>query len=286
MYRSEFDRLEEILEGANVDLYEAEYQKFKTRRYGSFYSPSNLRRQRRFGSILEGAGACDFCRKVVEHFRECSSEEMNHVTPDTIANFSFERVNNNPGYLLRLWVSIEIPKPSTEGDIYSFLLQFQKCNQQPLKVEDFCNSGSLFDWEKSGPEQLFSGRIRPLVADTRLLRKWKENCVEKHDNCISSSTREQLPWLRLIDVVKRCVIDCFLHEKGYCVGDDIGISYAALSYVWGKYKLVQSKKVIPELDKSTEKLFREPRSLTREMVLSTIDDAIEVAQCIGKISLG
>jgi hypothetical protein len=246
------------------------------------------RRRRCLGEILDGAMACDFCRKIVEYFREWSFQTFKQKDPDiqnAVVFFHFERVFCKPKTrcFIRFWVTIEVPELSAEGGRYVSVLQFQKCNQEPLKVEDFCNGGSPFDWERSAPEQAFSGRIRPLVADTRLFRKWKETCNEMHDNCRSSLMEERPPWLRLIDVEKKCVVDCFLHEeKGYFVGYEVGISYAALSYVWGKYNLVQCGKVMPELDESTENRFREPWSLSREMVLSTIDDAIEVAQTLGE----
>jgi hypothetical protein len=238
-------------------------------------------RRRPLDEIRDAAKACDFCGKVMEYFREWSSQVFKEEDPDilkSVAFFRFERVICMPeGLFFRLWVTILVPKLSTEGGRYAYVMQFQKCNEQPLTVEDFCNNRSLFDWEESGPEQAFSGRIRPLVADTRLFRKWKETCVEKHDSCMSSFTAERPPWLRLIDVEKRCVVDCFLHEeRGYFVGFDIGITYVALSYVWGNCKKM------PKLDNSTEKQFREPWSLIRETVLATIDDAIEVVQGLGE----
>lgn len=245
------------------------------------------RRKRCLGEVLDGAKACDFCRKIAEHFCEWSSQNFkgkNHDMKDAIVYFHFERVfcKLMTRCFIRFWVTIEVPEPSTKGSKCAFVLQFQKSNQDPPKVQDFCNGGSLFDWEKSAPQRAFSGRIRPLVADTRLFRKWKETCDEEHDRCRSSLVGERLPWLRLIDVGNRYVVDCFLHEKGYCVGSEVGITYAALSYVWGKDNLVQCGQLMPELDTSTEKRFREPWSLSRDTVLSTIDDAIEVAQSLGE----
>lgn len=238
-------------------------------------------RWRPLDEIQDAAEACGFCGKVMEYFREWSSQVFKEEDPDILksgAFFRFERVIcMAEGLFFRLWVTILVPKPSTEGGRYFYVMQFQKCNQQPSTVQDFCNSRSLFDWEESGLEQAFSGRIRSSVADTRLFCKWKETCVGEHHSCMSSFTGERPPWLRLIDVEKRCVVDCFLHEEwGYFVGFNTGITYVALSYVWGNCKQM------PELDNSTEKQFREPWSLMRETVLSTIDDAIEVVQGLGE----
>ena len=62
----------------------------------------------------------------------------------------------------------------------------------------------------------------------------------------------------------RCVVD----------SEDDG-SYAALSYVWGQAAL-------PQLTKSTDENFRRPGSLNNDMLPSTLDDAIIVAQGLGE----
>jgi hypothetical protein len=161
----------------------------------------------------------------------------------------------------RIRVQFEIPKRRPDSGSFCPLLQFQKCSQPPLQVS---NGGSLCDWE-SAEEQPYNGRIRPLVADTQLFRRWKDTCGDTHgDRCNLFFTGKRLPRLRFIDVKNRCVVD-----------NEDDSSYTALSYVWGKAKL-------PLLTKSTDKQFREPGSLSTEMLPSTIDDAIEVTRSLGE----
>lgn len=147
------------------------------------------------------------------------------------------------GFLQRIMVRLSARTLSLELPSLSTALHFQKCSQHPPTVSELCNKESLFDWE-SGEEQAYSGRRRPLVADRRLFRKWKETCCATHgDPCSSVFTGSRPAGLRLIAVEKRCVVDS---------EDDN--SYLALSYVWGKSTL-------PMLTKSTDQLFRGPGTL-------------------------
>ena len=255
------------------------YTRLYERVLGDWIKP----KKRSLGEILEGAkeASCEFCKKIAE----CCKEKSPEIQTYAVVHFHFNRVFCKPKSrcLIRFWVTIELP--TRKGSKEVCVLQFQKCAGEPVKVQDLCSGGALFDWENKAPEEAFSGRLRPLVVDTRLFRKWKEACAEEHDSCRDPSfiTGERPAWLRLIDVRERCLVDCFLDENGsHCVGKEGGITYAALSYVWGKYHLTQRGKVMPELHTSTEERFREPQSLSRNTVLSTIDDAIEVAQSLGE----
>lgn len=60
--------------------------------------------------------------------------------------------------------------------MYSLML-FQRCIYSPPEVEDYYNGlDDLFVWEREGEIWPYGGRIRPLVLDTRLVKKWKQAC--------------------------------------------------------------------------------------------------------------
>ncbi|KAG0570071.1 hypothetical protein KC19_6G136600 [Ceratodon purpureus] len=234
--------------------------------------------------ILDKSKSCVFCREVAKFYIEWKDGKVD----DDLVGIPGQFLGNN-------WVEYSlheqkglanvIEEPSLNRirvlfqrnaekypDSYNDsrpLLQFQYCSQPPLRVSA---GGSLCEWKECAPEQAYSGRIRPLLADTRLFLEWKKTCCAKHgDPCNLSSTGTRPTWLRLIDVTERCVKDIVIKDDS---------SYVALSYVWGKQELGQ--KLMPLLGNSTENQFRKPMSLTRETVLSTIHDAIEVTKCLGE----
>lgn len=238
--------------------------------------------------VLYNSEACFFCKMIrdfaIEKFniqyppgfeRDVSMIEVTYMIGDFFAEDGPR--SDRPDHEIAMYglnhlVRLKVVLGASFGHDCE-VLHFQRCSQHPPKVEDFCNGGPPSNWGIR-PEQAYSGRIRPLLADTRLFRKWKETCCDVHgDRCNSIFTHGRwLPRLRLIDVVKRCVVD---HEKGDVVGGEAGIRYTALSYVWGKDKFSQ-------LTKSTEAQFRQAGSLEREVIPSTIDDAIEVTKSLGE----
>lgn len=226
-------------------------------------------RDRTLGEIMHNLERCILCRKIAEFFSEWNLRQQPQASPN------FQNVNvqvvpyplessDGKARLLRIHVTLSFPDPSAElGKVY-ISMQFQKCSQHPPEVSELCKRESLIDWE-SGEEHAYSARLRPLVADTILFRKWKESCCAMHgDPCSITFTGGRPAGLRLVDVEKRCVVDS---------EDDS--SYTALSYVWGGAKL-------PELRSSTDERFRQVGSLGTEVLPSTIDDAIQVTRGLGE----
>lgn len=230
-----------------------------------------------FDEMKKDSEQCVFCREIAEIFSEWSLRQfgkqvsldlrkvMLQVRPFVLK--SSENHGENEGILQRIQVRLSIPRklsPELPG-LLSTTLHFQKCSQRPPTVSELCNNESLFDWEGGELDQAYSGRIRPLVADQRLFRKWKELCCATHgDPCNLILTGRRPARLRLVDVEQRCVVDS---------EDDS--SYVALSYVW-------SRAEVPQLTNLTDERFREAGSLDRETLLPTIDDAVEVTRSLGE----
>jgi hypothetical protein len=226
-------------------------------------------------SVLQSSEQCFFCEKIAELFRDWKRLKFDKealdledacavVSSQPVGSLEVDDEGQREGYLIRISVTVNVRTPPPSAGVFGPSMEFQKCSRVPLKVTDLCNVESLFDWE-NGQEEAYSGRIRPLDADTRLFRKWKESCCDFHgDHCNLIFTGKRLPKLRLIDVEDRCVVDS---------EDDS--SYTALSYVWGKAPL-------PRLTKSTDEEFRKQVSLNTETLPSTIDDAIELTRSLGE----
>lgn len=134
------------------------------------------------------------------HFGLRSEESflINHATnSDDSEEFDDSTLN-------RILVSVTLRSGSGS---FRPTLQFQRCSQPLLEVGDFCKAKSLRDWE-IGEEQAYSGRIRPLVANTRLFQTWKEICCATHgEDCHSIYSGPRPTWLRLFDVKQRCIVD-------------------------------------------------------------------------------
>lgn len=243
---------------------------------GHIGSSTKFANRRDIGDIVNES-YCPFCREVTKFIKEWSCKALGKEVPDL-----------GDGYRQQYGVFFQLHKVASVNRMWIWfatanfrpILQFQRCSRPPLQVS---NDGSLCDWE-SVPKQAFSGRLRPLVADTQLFHKWKEICCSTHGgHCKSLYSGVPPAWLRLIDVEKRCVVVCNIDvEKGCLVDSEGDITYVALSYVWGQGKLSERGKLMPKLTKPRKGLFQEAGSLTREKVLSTIDDAMEVTRSLGE----
>lgn len=112
----------------------------------------------------------------------------------------------------------------------------------------------------------YSGRLRPLLADFRLFRKWKEICCgsKKHQGFCNTITGSTNLSLRLIDVEKRLI-----------VSGCQGVSFAALSYVWGEGTR-------PCLTKASQSSLEREGSINEDTVPATIFDALSVTQALGE----
>jgi hypothetical protein len=113
--------------------------------------------------------------------------------------------------------------------------------------------------------QLYSSRIRPLIANTEICRKWKETCIDRHGlKCNPVFLSENLEWIRLVDVVDRCIV-----KVDHCQ------SYVALSYVWGGIHKLQLKK-------SNVQLLESADAIKADTLPATVADAIEVTKALGE----
>lgn len=254
--------------------------------------PSAFRDGRQLEEI-KSVTNCYICQKVLDWWEQVRDTRTKEVRAQGVriysvtVYFQFYKTDCIPrNCFTRLVISFEHTYSSHPNDVPTcYVVQLQRCSQDPPKVGDFFDNESrgdkLFDW-KSGSEcpgsvGPFSGRIRPLVSDTRLFAKWRDVCRDEHAGC-----REfNVPASGLIDVKERCVVDCKRGDDNSYVVGEAGMSYVALSYVWGEDKLAEGK-AMPKLTENTHERFKQPGSLTRDTVLSTIDDAMKVTQEIGE----
>jgi hypothetical protein len=142
--------------------------------------------------------------------------------------------------------------PETISLVMSSLLKGSLLYAMQHKCGTLCNPPSDWGVER---EQAYYGCIRPLVADTRLFRKWKVNCCSMHHECREMFGKKQAKRLMhwdaavhrfpLIDV-KMCIID-----------GKVNMSYTALSRERDEFRLM------PKL--TTENHFRRTGSLRSEM---------------------
>ena len=170
---------------------------------------------------------------------------------------SIERDGNGlfEGRLLRLAVEL-LFWDHQDLDAVNFL--FQRCSDPLLDVRHFCE-------EPVVEIQPYCGRIRPLLANTAICRKWKDLCLKQHaGTCNSLFSSEYLEWIRFVDIEERRIIKAE-HNK----------TYVALSYVWGGIHKLQ-------LTKSTAQLLETPGALKTEDLPATVADAIEVTRALGE----
>src|SRR5436190_95560 len=74
---------------------------------------------------------------------------------------------SDSAHLVRVRISYLVRKPGSERTWVGPEMYFQKCDPRPMTVAELCNGASNLEWPKQEP---YTGRIRPLVADTRLFR--------------------------------------------------------------------------------------------------------------------
>ncbi|KAJ5510453.1 Heterokaryon incompatibility [Penicillium expansum] len=161
-------------------------------------------------------------------------------------------------------VAIWVDKRSAGGEFtYGGLIQ-KAGSTAPVHVSDMLDSGNL-----AGAEP-YTARLRPSVADTRLFKFWRDHCTEEHrDLCgkteFASERAPSMPSIRLIDVARACVVTLDSSE---------GVSWVALSYVWGEAQ-------VHALKKDNYASYHQPGALNAENMPSTILDAITVTREMG-----
>lgn len=229
--------------------------------------------ERPLAEVLQTASSCYFCRKMSDFFTRWIRRKLDdpvelHLEGSRVTigalrlrSVDLDETGRSKGHLLRISASCFIRKPSPAKGWYGPEMNLQRCGQNPIHVSDFCQDISPFSMPADEP---YNGRIRPLVAETRLFCKWKDCCKVFHgENCGQKYPGDRPSRLRLIDIEQRCVVER-LPEEGW----------VALSYVWGKAKVLQSTK-------DTLSQLQQQGSLRSEILPRTIDDAIEITRRLG-----
>ena len=207
--------------------------------------------------------------------RDLSAEDIdaNDFMIELLSNFGYvyrmaslqlgsDQSDTQSATLNQLVIELRQHHPEIPGNgnvLHAF--RFQSCNSEPAMVDSQCDSNSLFA-PNIGNLRPYGARIRPELADMRLIRTWKEHCLGSHSpSCSSSSGDTRKSIVRLIDVDRRCIIESSGTEK-----------WVALSYVWGgANKMTLNSGNIDE--------YRKPGSL-KENLPATIDDALVVTQAL------
>ena len=112
------------------------------------------------------------------------------------------------------------------------------------------------------------GRIRPVVCDSRLLRRWLQTCEEKHILCQLLSS-DPPPKLRVFDVEQLCLREIQLSKSERP-------SYIALSYVWGTAGQRRT------LTKANCCSLSESGAIPLDSLSQTIADAAKVVKMLGE----
>jgi hypothetical protein len=221
--------------------------------------------------ILSRASRCSVCSVLCEAFNEWSDGHDDEVVASArhgatvkarmmIEGYIDQEQRPDLGDLLRLTVTMDLPDECGVPDIH---ISLQACDEATKIVEQFCESDST----ENGDFIAFGGRLRPVVADCRLFKRWMVMCEEVHGKgCFQSSRNGGGAGLRLIDVEKRCLED---------VAEDGPRKYLALSYVWGKAKMFC-------LTTANKSLLTCEGSLDAENVPLTISDAMLLTKKLGQ----
>jgi hypothetical protein len=175
-----------------------------------------------------------------------------------------DQLNSQRVTLNRLVVELRKPNRGTKSNAKVLsTTRFQSCNSEPVTVHDQCDSGILFS-RNIGESLPYGGRFRMDLIDERLVRTWKDYCLNNHGRlCSTHNMITPKPRTRLIDVDKRCIINGSGTEN-----------WVALSYVWGGANTVLTK---------TENIIQHETQGSLEGILPpTIEDALRVTQALGE----
>jgi hypothetical protein len=139
---------------------------------------------------------------------------------------------------------------------------------EPKNVSDMLEFGHLIEVEP------YTARLRPLMADTRLFKFWKDFCKSEHGELcgqsqLMSSRLRSMAYIRLVDVNHRCIVTLSPSE---------GLNWVALSYVWGEGQK-------HALTKENLTSYHQPGALNARQTPSTIFDAMTVTRDMGELYL-
>ena len=228
---------------------------------------------RRIRDILRESDGCAFCKRIADLCRRWKSRKYGDLATlrfeeAEAAICTYERGSLDADDIgqwlasnvyLHVYISVEKPEPFP--GYCGPTAHFQRCGLKFDTPNEFLNGTTKLDDVHIEP---YSARLRPLLADLRFFRKWKEICCKEHQKSCASETHPADLILRLIDVEQHCVIsNCH------------NLPYVALSYVWGQ-------DTQPCLTKATESSFQQPDALREGNLPATIFDAFSVTKALGE----
>lgn len=232
-----------------------------------------------FLQVTAKAKECPFCEMVSNFFFQWA--EANHggvdrlSLPEARVGFAALRIkgleddDDDPSSispsLFRISVNYTIRDPYGSGWIGPSL-EFQKCATEKNDVASMFKMPVSPAWPEH--QEPYLGRIRPLLADCRLFKKWKEYCLTAHHGkCGAWFNEEKPPKIRLVDVKQECIVE-FTED----------VKWTALSYLWGETKILT-------LEKHSLSEFQRPGFLSRDRVPRTIYDAMILTAALGETYL-
>jgi hypothetical protein len=231
--------------------------------------------------LRERAEDCVFCKVVSEaflcwteaHFGSVDRVSLADATVGfsalkykSLAEIEAEETDESIGLspsLFRISASFTIRDPNDDG-LLGPSFEFQKVGTHGITVESIFNDPS----GRNEPPEPYTGRIRPLIADCRLFKKWKDDCLANHQGkCGAWFPGKKPPKIRLIDVQQKCVIERTEEAR-----------WVALSYLWGEAPILTLKGHVFED-------FLRPGYLSGDKVPKTIYDAMMLTDAIGETFL-
>ncbi|KAL9612837.1 MAG: hypothetical protein Q9167_002568 [Letrouitia subvulpina] len=235
-----------------------------------FYYKGKYQDLRKVDDVLRESSSCVLCNAVSGFYHRLSSLRPRLVLEpkDDVVGVNLKSsesletdVEGKPrAEYLRLCFFFSLENASLDED-ESPELVFLRTSANPCKVSDFVHSGLKSTRNSSVP---YEGRLRPQVVDLGLLCTWMDICIKDHQACCDKIVGNSNSFLiRLIDVGKRNVR--FVEP---------GISYAALSYVWGQ-------SVTPWLKQENADDMQAEGSLAKDALPATIEDAMVMTAGLG-----
>jgi hypothetical protein len=232
-----------------------------------------------FLQVNDKVKECSFCEMVSKFFFQWAEANYGGIDrlslPEAGVGFAAQRIKgleNDDDYppstspsLFRISVTYTIQDPYGGGFIGPKLV-FQKCATEKNDVASMFKMPVGPGWPEY--QEPYLGRIRPLLADSRLFKKWKEYCLTAHHGkCGAWFKGEKPPKIRLIDVEQECMVE-FTED----------VQWIALSYLWGETKILT-------LEKDSLCEFQRPGFLSCDRVPRTIYDAMLLTAALGETYL-
>ena len=239
--------------------------------YDSFSPPRTSAEDRQVRDILRCSTSCVFYKGIADFCYPWKSRKSGDLKSmnfeDTSANIGTFRLSSseadkdgNPlAFLIYLSVTVTTKMPDPFRGYCGPCAYFQKVGPVLGNVSNLVREDTPV-----GDIEPYTGRLRPLLADLRLFRKWKELCCKEHQGIYDASVAPQEISLWLIDV-----------EKRFIVNECRNISFFALSYVWG----ANTK---PFLTQSTKFAYQREGSLDENNLPAIIYDTLKVTLALGE----